>query len=292
MFVNKKILSFISTLLLALPCFALNKTPVNPWELAALGVQPSLTQVNLSGKNDAIPATFETMWPESAQYDPLAVALSSPYCASSSTNDTAAGTGARTISISGLDTSFARFTETITMNGQTSVSIVTTNVLLIDKIEVLTAGSGGLNAGIVQCGTGSNTSGDPAVPHAYLPISSLSSVAGAGNKTESFIYGVAAGKTLICRNFSAGSVFATQASGLEFVVDGYTNLGLVKRYVWERGAQAGSPVLHSGIVKFPEKTIIIGRMAGPTGSNVGPASLTAECILVSNSYLEQPESIF
>ena len=226
----KKILSFILGAI-SLPLVALAQyDDANLWEKAAYGNLPGISFVHLYGVNGGVPATFETVWPESAAFAPLSAAMSAPYCASGDTNDTSAGTGARTITIGGINTSFARFSEVVTMNGLTSVVIATANVLLIDTIEVTTAGSGGLNAGIIQCGTGTNTAGDPAVTHAYIPISSASTVAGAGNKSLSFIYGVPDNYTLICKNIMAGSVFATAASGTQIAIDGYTNLGIMKRF--------------------------------------------------------------
>lgn len=289
---KNKILSFITSCVLVIPILAQAVPTQNLWEVAALGTQPAVTQVSLMGYNGAIPATLETMWPESAVYTPLTTAMSSPYCASSSANDTSAGTGARTINVSGIDTSFAAFSETVTLNGQSSVNLATANILLINSMEVLTAGSGGLNAGIIQCGTGANTLGDPAVTHSYMPVSSQTAVAGAGNKTLSFIYGVPAGYTLLCRNISAGSTFTTAASSLQIVVDGYTNLGLQKRFFEQAVHNTGSnPSMSTTIVKFPEKTIITGMLAGPTGANTGPATLTADCLKINNAYLDQPGGI-
>lgn len=71
---------------------------------------------------------------------------------SSSANDTSAGTGARTVRITGLE-SFATTTltqETLTMNGVTAVTSSNTYVRIL-KVEVLTAGSGGSNAGTITC---------------------------------------------------------------------------------------------------------------------------------------------
>lgn len=285
----KKILPLLLSLFFALPCIAAPfSTPtVSIWDKAASNTNPALTPVNLYGFNGGIPATFETVWPESAVYTPTLAALSAPYCASSDANDTSAGTGARTISVAGINTSFAAFSETVTMNGQTSVVLATANILLINSMEVLTAGSGGLNAGIIQCGTGTNTAGDPAVTHSYMPISSATTVAGAGNKSLSFVYGVAASKSLLCRNISAGSVFATAASSLQIAIDGYTNLGLMKRFFEQHIHVTGSnPSMYPGTIVFPEKTIIVGKLAGPTGSDVGPADLRAECILIDSNYTE------
>jgi len=65
--------------------------------------------------------------------------------------DAAAGTGARTVRITYLDqTGAGPFTETLTLNGTTPVNTVATNICFIEKIEVLTVGSGGVNAGIIS----------------------------------------------------------------------------------------------------------------------------------------------
>lgn len=70
--------------------------------------------------------------------------------ASASANDAAAGTGARTVSIVYYDqTGAGPFSETVTLNGVTYVNTVATNICFIEEIVVLTAGSGGVNAGIL-----------------------------------------------------------------------------------------------------------------------------------------------
>ena len=80
---------------------------------------------------------------------------------SASANDTAAGTGARTILVSGLDGNYNAVSETVTLNGQTQVS--TTNTYLrILYTEILSTGSGNAQAGVIYIGTGSATAGVPA----------------------------------------------------------------------------------------------------------------------------------
>lgn len=268
------------------------------WERAAYGDMPGLQLLTLEGRNPAITTTYEPLWGESAAYTPLTAAMSTPYCASSSANDTSAGTGARTISVTGVNTSYARFTETVTMNGQTSVNLATANVLFIDKITVLTAGSGLVNAGIVQCGTGANTAGDPAVTHQYLGVSSATAVpaagAGFGNVSQSFMYAVPDNYQLICRNISCGSVFATAAAGHECAIDGYAGTtGVFKRYFSQAQHNTGSnPGGFNGFVKFPEQTLIIGKMAGVTGADVGPASMHADCLLISDTWQDTSQGVF
>lgn len=67
---------------------------------------------------------------------------------SSSTNDTSAGTGARTLEVFGLDTNYAEISETVTLNGTTPVNTVN-SYRFIERLHVLTAGSGGQNAGVI-----------------------------------------------------------------------------------------------------------------------------------------------
>jgi hypothetical protein len=81
---------------------------------------------------------------------------------SASANDTAAGTGARTISVSGLDANYAPISETVTLNGQTAVN-TTNSFLRVLETKILTVGSGATQAGIIYLGTGTVTTGVPAV---------------------------------------------------------------------------------------------------------------------------------
>lgn len=80
--------------------------------------------------------------------------------ASSSANDTAAGTGARTVKLTYYSVSGGSITgpfyETVTLNGVTYVNTVSTTIAFIEKIDVLTVGSGLANAGILtlKAGTG------------------------------------------------------------------------------------------------------------------------------------------
>lgn len=107
---------------------------------------------------------------------------------SASANDTAAGTGARTVKITYLDSSGnGPFTETVTLNGVTAVNTIAINICFIEKMEVVTAGSGGVNAGIISLkattGGGGATigtiaAGDNATrwAHHYVPVSTTCSI--------------------------------------------------------------------------------------------------------------------
>ncbi len=68
---------------------------------------------------------------------------------STSASDTSAGTGARTVTINYLDTSFVAHSETVTLNGTTAVNTVGTNIAFIENIVVASVGSGGGNVGTI-----------------------------------------------------------------------------------------------------------------------------------------------
>lgn len=80
--------------------------------------------------------------------------------ASSNSNDSSAGTGARTVRIYWINsTGTLSGTEDVTLNGTTGVNLTINTKCYIEKIEVITSGSNGANAGIISLYTGSNKTG-------------------------------------------------------------------------------------------------------------------------------------
>ena len=120
------------------------------------------------GFNPDVDDSLETIWAEGGLYSYLSAATVLKI-SSSSTNDTSAGTGARTVTLSGLDANYDEISETITLNGQTAVNS-TLSYLRIYRMTVDTAGSGGQNAGVIYAGTGTVTSGVPANKYATIAI--------------------------------------------------------------------------------------------------------------------------
>mgnify|MGYP006921299728 CR=1 FL=1 len=100
---------------------------------------------------------------------------------SSSANDASGGTGARTVRVKGLDANYNPFEEVVTLNGTTPVALANTSVIAINKLKVVTAGSGGVNAGTITCRTVSGSV-------------TKSSIGGANfsNQSQDFIYTVPA----------------------------------------------------------------------------------------------------
>jgi hypothetical protein len=126
---------------------------------------------------------------------------------STSTDDTSAGIGARTVIITYYDGYLSnKHTETVTMNGTTPVNTVATNICYIEKIEVATVGANGSNAGTISLkaatGGGGATIGTIAIDdnqtnwcHHYIASSKVMYLT---NMTAS-IKGVSNGRLLLRR---------------------------------------------------------------------------------------------
>lgn len=113
------------------------------------------------GYNPDVDTSEESVWPAGGTV-PHPAAAATLKISSSSNNDDVAGTGARTVYIAGVDGDYNIVSETVELDGQTAVN-TTNQYLYVNEFYVLTVGSGGANAGVVYAGTGTVTSGVPAV---------------------------------------------------------------------------------------------------------------------------------
>ena len=118
---------------------------------------------------------------------------------SSSVLDTSAGTGARTVKLTYLTSTFTGpFTETITLNGVTAVNTTATDICYIEKMEILTAGSLLITQGTISLKStvagggvpiGSISAGDSQTfwAHHYIPTgitTNILSVASSNDKSS------------------------------------------------------------------------------------------------------------
>jgi hypothetical protein len=120
------------------------------------------------GNNPDINGSLETIWSRGGLYVYPTSAIQMKV-SSSSADDAALGTGARTVSVQGLDQNYNEVAETITLNGQTEV--LTTNTFIrVFRAFVITAGSGETAAGTIYVGTGTVTAGVPATVYAEIAL--------------------------------------------------------------------------------------------------------------------------
>ena len=156
-----------------------------PLAVSSGALSPSYKEVYKFGSNATVGNTLETIWEEGGLYAYPASA-STMTVSSSDTNDTSAGTGARTVLISGLDASYNEASETIILDGQTAVTTVNTYIRM-NRAIVLTAGSGAGNAGVIYVGTGTVTAG--------VPANKFTTIAIGANQTLQAFWTVPAGYT-------------------------------------------------------------------------------------------------
>jgi hypothetical protein len=163
------------------------------------------------GINGDVGTSVETVWAQGGTYVyPAAAAVMK--ISSSSANDAAAGTGARTISIFGLDADYNEISETVILNGQTEVN-TGNSYLRISRMYVVTAGSGATAAGTIYAGTGTVTSGVPATIYGMITLTA--------NQTQMAFWTVPAGYTLYLMG-----VFFTSANS---TANASTNFQLIQR---------------------------------------------------------------
>lgn len=117
--------------------------------------------IQVFGYNPGLDQTEESVWPNGGTV-PHPTAASVLKISSSSANDTAEGTGARTVYIAGVDGDFDEVGEFVTLNGQTAVNTVN-SYRYVNHFYVATVGTGTQNAGNINAGTGTVTLGVPAV---------------------------------------------------------------------------------------------------------------------------------
>jgi hypothetical protein len=160
------------------------------------------------GINSAVGATLETVWVGGDAYT-FPSSATATTISSSNANDTSDGTGARTVFVEGLNARYERVMETASLNGQTGVTL-TNQYLRVNKIIILTAGSGGASAGSIFVGTGTVTTGVPAVV--------LNRTGSSSNESESGFYSVPAGYSAYITRWTMSSSNNTANEATRFIL--------------------------------------------------------------------------
>lgn len=222
------------------------------------------------GYNPDIDTSEESIWPNGGEV-PHPTVASVLKISSDSTDDDAAGTGARTVFIEGLDGDYNVVSETVELDGQTAVN-TTNSYLYVNQFYVVTVGSGAENAGIVYAGTGTVTSGVPAVIYDLI-------AAGYNNRTTAH-YCVPAGYT---GYMVKGIITTGQATGSTGVT------AYLKQHGPDEILRVGAvSTLNNGAVEYnfdppyviPEKNCVGASAIGQAGNN--SASAFFNIILIKN----------
>jgi len=213
--------------------------------------------VTVFGFNPDVDTTQVSVWPLPSLITFPASALQMTV-SSSSANDTSAGTGARTIVVQGLDANYNEVTETVTMSGQTAVTM-TASLLRVNYAYVATAGSGNSAAGDIYIGTGTVTAGVPATVYDVIKFDY--------NNTTTGSYTIPAGYT----GYVSQGLFSTGQAGGSNQVQGR----LLSRGTNNIRMTAAITTLNNGVANYvfeyplaiPEKTTLEATAIGSSANN-------------------------
>lgn len=215
------------------------------------------------GYNSSVGTSEEPVWAESAIAYTYPATGTPMTLSSSNANDNSVGTGVRTVYIEGLLSDGTVASETKETNGQTGTAL-SNNYWRVYRAQIVTAGSGNTNAGIIYIGYGAITAGKPATIQA--------SIAAGFGQTLQALYTIPVGKTgLLLDSLSAAFDKAGE-------VRIYTRLyGGLFRIFRRFPTVAGMNHLKLGIPhRLPARTDIEVRALVGTGTGAVGASFDIE----------------
>jgi hypothetical protein len=242
-----------------------------PFELQVARGQISWHKsVTVFGYNPDVDTARVTVWPYTGIIPLPAVALQMKV-SSSSANDTANGTGARTVYVAGLDANHDEIEEIVTLNGQTAV-LTTQSFLHINQAYVATAGTSLSAEGDIYFGAGTVTAGVPATVYDLIKFDYNQRITGS--------YTIPAGYTgyLSQGLFSAGQPGGSaQVSGRLMTVGGDGVRRTIAITTVNNGA---ADYVFEYPERIPEKTTLEATAQGSSNNNAASAMFIL--LLVAN----------
>ena len=231
------------------------------------GKVPGYSMINKFGYNPTIGSgSFETIWETGNNY-PWQSSAVTVDVVSDNANDDVAGTGARTLRIEGLDSSYAFTEETVDMDGTTTVT-TTQTFLRVFRMSVETAGTSGNNVGDITA--------------TYTGGSDVAATITAGNgQTLMAIYTIPAGYTgyLLSMNISSGKDQEMDFKFIQRINEGSNGAFQTKQFLNVRGGQ--TTVIFNAINVIPQKSDIY---VSGKGSSTSSASASFDLLLVQDGY--------
>jgi len=213
--------------------------------------------VTVFGYNPDVDTTPETVWPG----DGILPYPSSPIqmkVSSESTDDTSAGTGARTVYIGGLDANHNEISEVVTMNGQTAV-LTTKSYLHINQAYVMTAGSGNGAAGNIYIGDGTVTAGVPATVYDLIAFDYNTRITGSFTIPAGYTGYLAQGL------FSSGQAGGSNQITGRLMTRGTNNIRLTSAVTTLNNGTADYTFEYNPVI--PEMTTVEAQAFGSSANN-------------------------
>lgn len=233
------------------------------------GKYPGFSTVNVYGRNLEIDvANEEEINPLGTTFIPATAAPIN--ILSTSASDDSAGSGARELTIKGLDSNYDEIEEIITLDGISQVTTVA-SFLRVNSVEVTDVGGSGSNVGIIVGF------------HGLLEF--LFTIQEEDNKHLSTFYTVPAGKTARLTSFFASVVPKQSAVGIKegeialHATNGSNGI-FVRRFSLGLSSRATAPFTIEVHENFPEMTDI--RVTFIANSNNSKVTAGYEIILEDN----------
>lgn len=233
--------------------------------MIALGAVRGWSVVHKFGANYDLSTSVEDVWSVGGVYSYLTSA-STLEVLSDDANDTSAGTGARSVTIQGLDANFKEISETVNLSGITPVSTAN-QYIRVNRMFVATTGTYGIgSAGDITLRVESG-----GATQAIIQETTADTIAWDYGQTQLARYTVPAGKTaFISRVFLVGESnkrtdFAMfQRRSADTVSAPFTAQRLVESW---SGVSSGIDFQFDSPVVFPEKTDIYFQARLSSGAN-------------------------
>jgi hypothetical protein len=209
------------------------------------------------GYNPDVDTSAETVWPGDGIL-PFPSSAIQMKISSASANDTANGTGARTVYIGGLDANHNEISEVVTMNGQTAV-LTTQSFLHINQAYVLSAGSLNGAAGNIYIGDGVVTAGVPATVYDIIAYDYNTRITGS--------YTIPAGYTAYLAQglFSSGQAGGSNQVTGRLMTRGTNNIRLTAAVTTLNNGAANYAFEYNPMI--PEKTTVEAQAIGSSNNN-------------------------
>lgn len=224
----------------------------------ARGLFSDQYSVNKFGSNPAVgTGSFEGIWAAGGPFNWLTTASAVRVASGGNSNDTAAGTGARSITIEGLDENWNLASETVVTAGASASAATTTTFIRVFRAYVATAGTyTGNNAGAVTIETTGGTT--------------LAFITADLGQSQIANYSVPAGYTALMTDFSvlvdgskAAQVQLFKRENADTVAAPFAPKRLQRNYQAIQGSYV-EPLQVP--ITFPEKTDIWWEAIGGGGS--------------------------
>ena len=232
------------------------------------GKVPGYSMVNKFGYNSSIGSgSFETIWETGDDYPWQSSAVTVDVVSDNANDVHTTGSGARTLRIQGLDSSYALVEETVDLDGTNTVT-TTQQFLRVFRMSIETAGSFGNNEGTI---TATYTGG----------VDVAATISPGNGQTLMCLYTIPAGYTgyLLSINVASGK---DQEMQFKFIQrdNSVANAAFqTKQFLEVRGGQ--TTVIFNAINVIPQKSdIYVSAIASSTSS----ASASFDLLLVQDGY--------